>query len=179
MAAFKICLQKGATVCFVIGDSAPYGVYVPVDEWLGRLAVAAGFKEFYFEKTRDRNVKWKDINGNTHKLDIVIECEGSEIKLGKPRTFIEITWHRYTKHSKNKVQEISAAIKPLVSRYSESSPFYGAVLAGEFTTNSMNHMKSEGFQLLYFPINAIEKAFASHGLNVHWNENTSEQEFKM
>lgn len=52
--------KEGAWVCFVIGDSAPYGVYVPVDEWLGRLAVAAGFKEFYFEKTRDRNVKWKN-----------------------------------------------------------------------------------------------------------------------
>lgn len=52
--------KEGGTVCFVIGDSAPYGVYVPVDEWLGRLAVAAGFKEFYFEKTRDRNIKWKN-----------------------------------------------------------------------------------------------------------------------
>lgn len=52
--------KEGATVCFVVGDSAPYGVHVPVDEWLGRLAVAAGFKEFYFEKTRDRNVKWKN-----------------------------------------------------------------------------------------------------------------------
>lgn len=52
--------KEGGTVCFVIGDSAPYGVYVLVDEWLGRLAVAAGFKEFYFEKTRDRNIKWKN-----------------------------------------------------------------------------------------------------------------------
>ncbi|HEV3436750.1 MAG TPA: hypothetical protein VG122_05285 [Gemmata sp.] len=47
-------------ICFVIGDSAPYGVYVPVDRWLGELAIAAGFKSFKFEKTRDRNVKWKN-----------------------------------------------------------------------------------------------------------------------
>jgi hypothetical protein len=33
----------GAVVCFVVGDSAPYGVHVPVDRWLGELAVAAGF----------------------------------------------------------------------------------------------------------------------------------------
>ena len=52
--------KEGSTVCFVIGDSAPYGVYVPVEEWLGRLAVSAGFKEYYFEKTRDRNIKWKN-----------------------------------------------------------------------------------------------------------------------
>ncbi len=51
--------QPGRTrVCFVIGDSAPYGVYVPVDAWLGRLALAAGFETVRFEKLRDRNVKW-------------------------------------------------------------------------------------------------------------------------
>lgn len=47
-------------MCFVIGDSAPYGIYVPVDKWLGELAVAAGFKEYHFEKIRDRNIKWKN-----------------------------------------------------------------------------------------------------------------------
>lgn len=52
--------REWASVCFVIGDSAPYGIYVPVEEWLGRLAVAAGFREFHFEKLRDRNVKWKN-----------------------------------------------------------------------------------------------------------------------
>ena len=49
-----------ASVCFVVGDSAPYGVYVPVDRWLGELAIAAGFTPYHFEKTRDRNVKWKN-----------------------------------------------------------------------------------------------------------------------
>ncbi len=47
-------------MCFVIGDSAPYGIYIPVDEWLGRLAQAAGFGEYTFEKLRDRNTKWKN-----------------------------------------------------------------------------------------------------------------------
>jgi len=49
-----------AKLAFVIGDSAPYGVYVPVDEWLGSLALAAGFQKFRFEKIRDRNNKWKN-----------------------------------------------------------------------------------------------------------------------
>lgn len=47
-------------MCFVIGDSAPYGIYIPVDEWLGRLALAAGFGNYSFEKLRDRNTKWKN-----------------------------------------------------------------------------------------------------------------------
>jgi hypothetical protein len=51
---------SGARVCFVIGDSAPYGIHVPVDRWMGQLAVATGFRSFSFEKTRDRNVKWKN-----------------------------------------------------------------------------------------------------------------------
>src|SRR6266568_81553 len=55
----RVC-SKNCLVCFVIGDSAPYGVYVPVDRWLGELALAAGFKTYRFEKTRDRNVKWKN-----------------------------------------------------------------------------------------------------------------------
>ena len=55
----KVC-RKNSEVCFVIGDSAPYGVYVPADEWLGELAVSAGFKNPSFEKIRDRNIKWKN-----------------------------------------------------------------------------------------------------------------------
>lgn len=65
-----VCFVIGDTVCFVIGDSAPYGVHVPVIEWLGKLAMAAGFSSYAFEKTRDRNVKWKN---RTHRVPL---CEG-------------------------------------------------------------------------------------------------------
>lgn len=58
--ALRRVSKKGALVCFVIGDSAPYGVHIPVDTWLGELAVAAGFEQYSFEKIRDRNVKWKN-----------------------------------------------------------------------------------------------------------------------
>ena len=62
--------SKDALICFVIGDSAPYGIYVPVYKWLGDLAIAAGFKSYTFEKTRDRNVKWKN---RKHRVPL---CEG-------------------------------------------------------------------------------------------------------
>lgn len=52
--------RTGGRVCFVIGDSAPYGVHVPVERWLGELALASGFKTYRFEKLRDRNTKWKN-----------------------------------------------------------------------------------------------------------------------
>jgi DNA modification methylase len=62
----RVC-REGANVCFVVGDSAPYGIYVPVDKWLGEVAISAGFKSYYFEKTRDRNVKWKN---RKHKVPL-------------------------------------------------------------------------------------------------------------
>jgi hypothetical protein len=62
----RVC-KKDARVCFVVGDSAPYGIYVPVDDWLGELAISAGFESYYFEKTRDRNVKWKN---RKHKVPL-------------------------------------------------------------------------------------------------------------
>jgi DNA modification methylase len=62
----RVC-KPGSLLCFVIGDSAPYGIYVPVDRWLGELAVAAGFNRYFFEKTRDRNVKWKN---RKHKVPL-------------------------------------------------------------------------------------------------------------
>jgi hypothetical protein len=65
----RVC-DSPSEVCFVVGDSAPYGVYVPVMDWLGRLALAAGFKSFRFERTRDRNVKWKN---RKHRVPL---CEG-------------------------------------------------------------------------------------------------------
>jgi hypothetical protein len=58
--ALRRVARDGCLTCFVIGDSAPYGIYVPVDRWLGELALAAGFKSYTFEKTRDRNIKWKN-----------------------------------------------------------------------------------------------------------------------
>jgi hypothetical protein len=65
----RVC-TRASRVCFVIGDSAPYGVYLPVHKWLGELALAAGFKSYEFEKTRDRNTKWKN---RKHRVPL---CEG-------------------------------------------------------------------------------------------------------
>ncbi len=53
-------VAEGGTACYVVGDSAPYGVHIPVERWLGALAVDAGFADPRFEKTRDRNTKWKN-----------------------------------------------------------------------------------------------------------------------
>lgn len=58
--ALRRVTKDGATMCFVIGDSAPYGIHAPVERWFGEIAIAYGFKSWSFEKIRDRNVKWKN-----------------------------------------------------------------------------------------------------------------------
>jgi DNA modification methylase len=58
--ALRPLMKECSLICFVIGDSAPYGVYAPADEWLGKLALSAGFASWTFDKTRDRNIKWKN-----------------------------------------------------------------------------------------------------------------------
>lgn len=58
-ALYPLC-AKGADICFIIGDSAPYGIHVPAERWLGQLALSAGFHSWAYEKLRDRNIKWKN-----------------------------------------------------------------------------------------------------------------------
>ena len=36
-------MKKNSQICFVVGDSAPYGIHVPVEKWLGKLAISSGF----------------------------------------------------------------------------------------------------------------------------------------
>jgi len=57
---------------------------------------------------------WTDVHGSKHDLDFVLEKGGTEEIIGEPVAFIELAWRRYTKHSKNKAQEISGTSMPFV-----------------------------------------------------------------
>ena len=125
-----------------------------------------------------REVIGIDYKGNKHKLDIVVEKDGSETRLGTPKAFIEMAWRRYVKHSKNKVQEIAGAILPLVETHAKDMPFYAAVLAGEFTDNALVQLRSQGFYVLYFSYAEICSLFKTVGLSIHWEENTSDSDLQ-
>jgi hypothetical protein len=64
----RTVLRPGGRAVFVVGDSAPYGVHVPAERWLGELALAAGFRSFSFVPLRERNVKWKN---RKHRVPLV------------------------------------------------------------------------------------------------------------
>ena len=137
----------------------------------------------YFDTNRPRKVRknrktltWTDVHANKHRLDFVIEKGGTETEIGDPVAFIEIAWRNYTRHSKNKVQEISAAVNPICDKYEMIKPFKGAILSGVFTDNSISQLRSEGFHVLYIPSEKIIEAFKAHGLDIYYDDNTTEAE---
>ncbi|MCT7990787.1 hypothetical protein [Laspinema olomoucense] len=135
-------------------------------------------KNYYLDYQKSRlarkgkKVTWEDKDGNKHDLDFVIELGGTEEKLGLPLAFIESAWRRYTKHSKNKVQEIQGAILPIVQRYSQLNPFYGVVLAGDFTKPALEQLKNHGFAVIYIPYIDVVNAFKIINFDIAFDETT-------
>ena len=56
----------------ILGDSAPYGVYIPTHEYLGKIALNVGFSEYRTVKLRKRGHKRKYIQetGRRHKVEL-------------------------------------------------------------------------------------------------------------
>lgn len=128
---------------------------------------------------RGKKVSWTDQYGNAHDLDFVIERDGTDHQIGRPVAFIESAWRRYTKHSRNKAQEIQGAILPLAEKYRWNNPFLGTVLAGVFTEGSLDQLRSLGFQVLYFPYESLIAAFHLEGINIAFDEDTPDHVFKI
>lgn len=125
-----------------------------------------------------RKVAWQDQYGNTHDLDFVIERHGTDEVIGQPLAFIEVAWRRYTKHSRNKAQEIQGAILPLAEKFRWNSPYLGTVLAGVFTEGSLEQLKSHGFHVLYFPYETLVAAFEAEGIDIRFDEDTPDETFR-
>lgn len=85
IAALGRVVAPGGALCFVVGDSAPYGVHLPVERWLATLAESTGFESPVFEETRKRNTKWLN---RKHRVPL---HEG-RLWLSKKRL------HRYTRN---------------------------------------------------------------------------------
>lgn len=124
-----------------------------------------------------KKVKWLDNYGNSHDLDFVLERGGSAEKIGTPVAFIESAWRRYTKHSRNKAQEIQGAIMPVCDRHRYCAPFKGCFLAGEYTAGAREQLASMNFRLLHFDYPTIIEAFKTVGIDARFDEGTSDAEF--
>ena len=162
----------------IIGDQLEASVREPLAAIAQRFNLYLDFKHPRPARGGKRKVTWQDNRGNVHDLDYVMEEGGSETVIGRPRAFIEIAWRRYTKHSKNKAQEIQGAITPLAETYKDIHPFLGAILAGEFTEPSLQQFRSHRFNLIYCPYESTIQAFASQGVDVSSEEDSSDEELQ-
>jgi hypothetical protein len=161
----------------IIGDLLELGLQPRLEQFAKK-------NKLYIDKKGERKARsglklsWTDIKNNKHDLDFVLEKGGTPDALGEPVAFIEIAWRRYTKHSRNKAQEIQSAILPLAERYKNSMRFIGVILAGEFTKGALDQLKSQGFCVLYFPYKSVVDAFAKYGIDATSDESTTEDEFR-
>jgi hypothetical protein len=159
----------------IIGDHIQYGI----ESVLSKFARSQGL---YLDKKGIRNtrtgnkVTWTDNKGNKHDLDFVLEKNGTDDKIGSPVAFIEVAWRSYTKHSRNKAQEIQGALIPLKETYDIYNPFIGVILAGEFTEGALQQLRSLGFAVIYFPYDSVIKSYASVGVDITFGEQTKESE---
>lgn len=126
---------------------------------------------------KGNKVSWTDSHGNKHDLDFVLERGGTEYEQGTPVAFIEAAWRRYTKHSRNKAQEIQGAIIPLFEKHRRYHPFIGAILAGVFTADARNQLKSLGFSVAYFPYDTVLSAFGTVNIDASSDESTPDNDF--
>ncbi|MCX6774567.1 MAG: DNA methylase, partial [DPANN group archaeon] len=149
------------------------------------LAKFASEHKLYLDKKGSRPCRkgmrcsWTDLLKNSHDLDFVLERAGSLYKQGIPVAFIEVAWRRYTKHSRNKAQEIQGAILPLAETHRDAAPFKGAVLAGVFTAGALKQLKSCGFTVLFFPYETVLEAFKTCGIDPSFGESTSDGVFAL
>jgi len=52
-------LKPNTYALFVLGDSAPYGIYIPTDKLIGDIGLNVGFQSYEIEILRTRGDKWK------------------------------------------------------------------------------------------------------------------------
>ena len=156
----------------IIGDELEAAIRGPLQRMATEFGLYLDYKHPRTARGGKKKVSWQDSYGNAHDLDYVLEEGGSEEDVGKPRAFIEIAWRRYTKHSRNKAQEIQGAVSPLAETYEQHAPFTGAVLAGDFTVASCEQLMSHGFHVARITYDMIVDAFAEAGIDAYSDEDT-------
>ena len=62
-------LSSNGKAYLILGDSAPYGIFIPTTKILGRLALNAGFTSHRSHKIRIRGTKWKSLRYR-HSLEL-------------------------------------------------------------------------------------------------------------
>lgn len=157
----------------IIGDTLESAIAPPLQDFADAHGLYLDGKGERLARA-GKKVAWRDELGNTHDLDHVLERGGTETRIGVPVAFIETAWRRYTKHSRNKAQEIQGAILPLVATWGHVKPFAGVVVAGVWTQGSLDQLRSNGFAILHIHYDTIIEVFRGWGIDVFYEETTED-----
>lgn len=65
----KRVLRPNTKAYLILGDSAPYGIFIPTTKILGKMAINAGFNTYSIYKIRVRGTKWKSLTYR-HSLEL-------------------------------------------------------------------------------------------------------------
>jgi len=144
-------------------------------------SLAEELGDFYCDKKghrpsvrgKKKKVSWEDAYGNLHDLDFVIEKGGSFEHQGNPAAFIELAWRRYTKHARNKVGEIEAALIPLKNTYQKSCSFSGVIWAGVVTPGALKQLQSHGIYVLFIDYHKVVDSFLTKNVNLDYPEDAT------
>ena len=121
---------------------------------------------------KHKKVRWKDNQGNTHDLNFVLEQGGSAEKQGRAVAFLEAAWRRYTKQTRNKVNEIEGALLPLRESH-RTCRFCGVVAVGKWSQPGLEQFRSHGIEVLHISYEDLIGAFQLNGLNLDYAERAS------
>lgn len=160
----------------IIGELLEKVLIPPLSEVADRHGLFLDYKHARAARNNRKKVQWTDSKGNTHDLDYVLEYGGSETTIGSPKAFIESAWRRYTKHSRNKAQEIHGAVSVLAETYQDFNPFLGVVLAGVFTDGSIQQLRSHGYSIVYCSYSMMIHAFAEVGIDASFDEDSKDSD---
>jgi hypothetical protein len=62
-------LKAGKRAVFVLGDSAPYGVHIPTDDFIGKIGIGVGYSDYKIDVLRYRGTKWRN-NPQRHNVGL-------------------------------------------------------------------------------------------------------------
>lgn len=62
-------MKRGGNSIWIVGDSAPYGVFVPTDDYIAEIGLAVGFRKAKVQQLRTRGDKWR---GNTQRHHVAL-----------------------------------------------------------------------------------------------------------
>jgi len=123
---------------------------------------------------RGDKIIWKDGDGNSVDYDFVLELGGSTKQIGIPVAFVECSWRRGSRHSKDKARDDTGKLLPMRETY-PTARFLGVVWAGDLTDRAREFVRTRDIDLFYAPKQKVIDAFSNNRIAIDYSDTASEE----